>query len=145
MNSLHLRMHCCKFCWNWPSGSGEEDKNVKSLRQQRRRRRTPDKLWSEKLTWAYGSGELKKKTKKFFLDSSQLFLKDILHYSISQHFKRGLIPLQSQFCWLLGLTSYWQYFSHLETTISCNWWYYKFYKTLFINSLTIAGIVVHRT
>ena len=25
MNSLHQRMHCAKFGWNWPSGSGEED------------------------------------------------------------------------------------------------------------------------
>ena len=23
-----------KFGWNWPSGSGEEDENVKSLRQR---------------------------------------------------------------------------------------------------------------
>ena len=54
-------MFCAKFGWNWPSGSGEEDENVKSLRrrQQRQQRRTTDKLWSEKLTWAFGSGELK--------------------------------------------------------------------------------------
>ena len=25
LNSLHQRMHCAKFGWNWPSGSGEED------------------------------------------------------------------------------------------------------------------------
>ena len=62
LNSLHPRMFCAKFGWNWPSGSGEEDGNVKSLRQQRRRqRRTTDKFWSEKLTWAFGSGELKTK------------------------------------------------------------------------------------
>ena len=54
-------MHCAKFCWNWPSGSGEEDENVESLRQRRqqRQRRTTDKFWSEKLTWALGSDELK--------------------------------------------------------------------------------------
>ena len=40
------------------SGSGEEDENVKSLRKQRRQRKT-DKFWSEKYTWAFGSGELK--------------------------------------------------------------------------------------
>ena len=28
---LHPRMLCAKFGWNWPSGSGEEDENVKSL------------------------------------------------------------------------------------------------------------------
>ena len=60
-------MFYAKFGWNWPSGSREENENVKSLRQRRRRRiqwqqrrrRTTDKLWSEKLTWAFGSGELK--------------------------------------------------------------------------------------
>ena len=29
-------MLCAKFDWNWPGGSREEDKNVKSLRQQQR-------------------------------------------------------------------------------------------------------------
>ena len=26
LNSLHLRIVCAKFGWNWPSGSGKEDK-----------------------------------------------------------------------------------------------------------------------
>ena len=63
LNSLHPRMLCAKFGWNWPSGSGEEDENVKCLRQRQQRRRqwrTTDKFWSEKLTWAFSSGELKK-------------------------------------------------------------------------------------
>ena len=61
LNPLHPKIYCDMFGWNWPSGSGEEDENVKNLqqRQQRRRRRTTDKFWSEKLTWAFGSGELK--------------------------------------------------------------------------------------
>ena len=25
MNPLHLRMHCAKYGWNWPTGSEEED------------------------------------------------------------------------------------------------------------------------
>ena len=25
LNLLHLRMHCAKFGWKWPSGSGEGD------------------------------------------------------------------------------------------------------------------------
>ena len=25
LNPLHPRMHCAKFGWNWPSGSGEEE------------------------------------------------------------------------------------------------------------------------
>ena len=36
MISLHPRMLCAKFGGNWPSGSGEEDENVKSLRQRQR-------------------------------------------------------------------------------------------------------------
>ena len=63
-------MLCAKFGWNWPSGSGEEDENVKSLRQRQRqqRRRTTDKFWSEKLTWAFGSGELKMNLQWFRFD-----------------------------------------------------------------------------
>ena len=67
LNPFHPRMLCANFGWNWPSGSGEEDENVKSLRQRQRQRKclwrqrlTTDKFWSEKLTWAFGSGELKR-------------------------------------------------------------------------------------
>ena len=61
LKPLHPRMMCTKFGWIWPSGSWEEVENVKSLRRRRRQRRrqTTDKFWSEKLTWAFGSGELK--------------------------------------------------------------------------------------
>ena len=37
LNPLHPRMLCAKFGWNWLSGSGEEDENVKSLQTDRRR------------------------------------------------------------------------------------------------------------
>ena len=62
---LHPRMLCAKFGWNWPSGSGEEDENVKSLQtdgqtDRRTDRQTTDDRWSEKLTWAFSSGELKR-------------------------------------------------------------------------------------
>ena len=40
-------MICAKFGWNWPSGSGEKDENVKSLRQQQQQRRTTGKYWLE--------------------------------------------------------------------------------------------------
>ena len=44
LNPLHPRMLCAKFCWNWPSSSGEEDENVKSLQTDRQtdRRQTDD-------------------------------------------------------------------------------------------------------
>ena len=35
-------MLCAKFGWNWPSGSGEDDKNVKNLRRRQQRRQ----FWS---------------------------------------------------------------------------------------------------
>ena len=35
LNTLHPRIHCAKFGWKWPSGSGEEDENVKSLQTDR--------------------------------------------------------------------------------------------------------------
>ena len=61
-------MLCAKFGWNWPSGSGEEVENVKSLQTDRQTdgqtdgqtdRQTTNDRWSEKLTWAFSSGELK--------------------------------------------------------------------------------------
>ena len=50
LNPIYPRMQCAKFGWNWPSGSGEEDENVKSLlrqqqrQQQQRWRQTMDKF-----------------------------------------------------------------------------------------------------
>ena len=38
LNFLHPRMPCHKFSWYWPCDSGEEDKNVKSLRHRPQRR-----------------------------------------------------------------------------------------------------------
>ena len=60
LNPLYPRILCAKFGGKWPSGSGEEDKNVKSLQTDRRTDgQTTDDRWSEKLTWAFSSGELK--------------------------------------------------------------------------------------
>ena len=49
-------MFCAKFIWKWPSGSGEEDENVKSLQTDGQ---TDEQQGSEKLIWAFSSGELK--------------------------------------------------------------------------------------
>ena len=64
LNPLHPRMLWTKFGWNWPCGTGEEDENVKSLQTDGQTdgqtdRQTTDDRWSEKLTWAFSSGELK--------------------------------------------------------------------------------------
>ena len=68
LNPLYSRMLCAKFGWNWPCGFGEVDENVKSLQTDgqtniRTDRQTglqnTDERWSEKLTWAFSSGELK--------------------------------------------------------------------------------------
>ena len=90
--TLHLRKlksplpndALCKVWLKLTGGSGEEDENVNSLRLQqqwrqqrgrRRRRRqrgrTSDKFWSEKLTCAFGSGELK--TSSFFHTNKYAF------------------------------------------------------------------------
>ena len=53
MNPLHPGILCAKFGWNWPSGSGEEDENVKSLQtdgQTDRRRTTGDQNSSLELS-----------------------------------------------------------------------------------------------
>ena len=39
LNSHHPRILCVKYGWNRPSGSGEGDENVKSLRPRQRQRR----------------------------------------------------------------------------------------------------------
>ena len=53
LNPLNPSMICVKFGWNWFSGSGEEDENVKSLWQRQHQRwRTTVKYSSEKLRWA---------------------------------------------------------------------------------------------
>ena len=36
LNPLYPRIHCAKFGWNCPSGSGEEDENKKSLQMDDR-------------------------------------------------------------------------------------------------------------
>ena len=45
LNPLHPRMLCAKFGWYWPSISGEEDENVKSLQTDRQTDRRTDRRW----------------------------------------------------------------------------------------------------
>jgi hypothetical protein len=49
---------CAKFGPNLLSGFREEDENMKSLQT---RTTTTDAKWWQKLTWPFGSGELKRK------------------------------------------------------------------------------------
>ena len=53
MNPLYPRMLCAKFGWNWPSGSGIEDENMKSLRQERQRRQRQRRRTTDKCYWGY--------------------------------------------------------------------------------------------
>ena len=72
---LSLRILCAKFCWNWPSGCGKEDGNVKNLQTEGR----AGKKQSKKISWALNSGELKiaYQFKDFFsgLNLPQVYLK----------------------------------------------------------------------
>ena len=54
-------MLCAKFGWNWSSGSWKEMKMWKVYRwtDVQTDGLTTDNMWSEKLTWAISSGELK--------------------------------------------------------------------------------------
>ena len=63
LNLLHPNMHCVRFGWYWLSGSGEYF-NISSMYFYyfviiSTTTTTTDKFWSEKLTRAFGSGELK--------------------------------------------------------------------------------------
>ena len=42
LNPLYPGILCAKFGWNWPSGPGEEDENVKSLQTDRQTDRRTD-------------------------------------------------------------------------------------------------------
>ena len=48
LNPLYPRMLCAKFCWNWPSGSGE-DETVSSL--QTDRGQVTEELTNFRLRW----------------------------------------------------------------------------------------------
>ena len=86
LNPLHPRMHCAKFGWNWPSGSGKEDFffyfvnvfslfcNYLSLEKDRslhlNKLKSPcEKMFCAKFSWNWpsGSGE------EDFLISSMFF------------------------------------------------------------------------
>ena len=80
LNPQHPKMLCAKFNYNWPCSSGREDflisskyfcyfkiistwigfwrKRSKCEKFYKDRWKTEDR-WSEKLTWAFSSGELK--------------------------------------------------------------------------------------
>ena len=72
LNPLHPRMLYAKFGWNGPSGSEEEVENVKSLQTDRQMDKPMDNRRSEKLTWAFSSGELK--SKQTSIQTSQIHL-----------------------------------------------------------------------
>ena len=61
-------MLSAKFGWNWHSGSGEEDENVKKLQTDGQTdRQTTDDMSSEKHTWGFSSCELKMKKNGDFI------------------------------------------------------------------------------
>ena len=62
MISHHRRMLCAKFGWNWPVVLEKKMKMWKVYR--RTDGRTTDIRRSEKLTWAFSSGEIKTTRKK---------------------------------------------------------------------------------
>ena len=77
LNLLHPRMLCAKFGWNWPSGSWEEVKNRESLQTDRQTDRQTDdgRKGSEKLSWAFSSGELKTQLAHIFNNNRTQILK----------------------------------------------------------------------
>ena len=54
--SLHTRINSAKFSWNWPSGSVEEENNMKSLEQRWQQRR---RLARENFRSEFSSSDLK--------------------------------------------------------------------------------------
>ena len=77
-------------------GFGEEDVNVESLRQRQTMTTTTGKFWSEKLTWAFGSGGLKTKQKRQYCQKPR----DIW-------IRINLIKIGCKFCSLTSYTYIW--------------------------------------
>ena len=102
-----------KIGWNWSSGSGEEDGSVKSLRQQPQRRWwTTNKLWSEKLTCAFGFDNLS----TWPVDISACYTYMYLHVWQSINFLDCLFRIN----WLLYICST-QIFSPSQVYIPLPW------------------------
>ena len=91
LNLLHPRMLCAKFGWNWPSGSGEEDENVKSLQTDGRTDRQTDAgrqvirkaHLSFQLRWAkmsepISSGTIRENTNRWYLLKYPIFHVEII-------------------------------------------------------------------
>ena len=148
LNPHHPRMLCAKFGWNWPSGSGDEDENVKSLRQRRQQwqwRLTTDKLWSENLTWAFGSGELKMQLTcsptslncmRAFIDINVPVLKMYSTYVIYlRHCWMWYTPAVEKY--LLYMTYWYTYLTHL-----CYIWLTHTWHTCVIYDLHILDTPV---
>ena len=103
LNPLHPRMLCAKFGWNWPSGSWEEVENRKSLQTggqmdiRQTHRQTTDERRSEKLTWAFSSGELKNWIK---ISCGYTFYPSLL-----QSFRKFCLAVSSEMRWQTALSS----------------------------------------
>ena len=63
--SVDRTMRCTKFGWNWPSGSGGKCEKFTTTTTTKAEK-NDDNRQRTKLTWAFGSGELKKERWDFF-------------------------------------------------------------------------------
>ena len=80
----HPRMLCAKFGYNWPCGSWEEDENVKSLQTDGQTDgRTTDNRRSEKFTWAFSFGVLKRNS-EIITEYSDRIRKSEIHMQTSK-------------------------------------------------------------
>ena len=87
-------MLCDKFGWNWTSGSGEQWQ-----------RRSTDKSQSKKLTWAFGSDELKRhdrfilrKLIKKYESNHRIFPARVINVQCPQTCRRQATCSSSLFC-----------------------------------------------
>ena len=143
LNPLHPRILCDKFGWNWPSGSGEEDENVKSLQTDRRRDRQTDRrtddgrqvirkgLLSFQLRWAKKQAYSPKVFTKAWTKHGANFIAELFENTCKN--KVLLMIMLAHLIWMLSLFCFFvvyrptrDFFTHIEMSPlplkGCKFW-----------------------
>ena len=106
LESPHPRMLCAKFGWNWSSGllrgSRKYEKFTNGRTDKQTDGQTMDQRQSEKLTWAFSTGDLKSWERKVFKGLTQT-----LDYHIKNLFL-SYIKNKSFTEWCKILSFYWE-------------------------------------
>ena len=123
LNLLHSKLLCAKFGWNWLSGSGKVDKNVKSLCMDGWTEWTDNRL-SENFTWSSSSGDRAKNQKK---KKKEHTCRNHFHFKTLKMAKILLIRKKHYFinyckCIIFSVYDIWRFSDFLLFCVDLIWW-----------------------